>query len=364
MARTIPALPFVPPDALLHTAGKVIHGGSATLKGHWLHLITAQNLDYATHHAGVVHNQGWADAQFVVNDPAGVLRQIFRVPFLDDAWTSVQCAVYGSSPTGTGRVVFTQGANTVTVTLGAVAGWYPAPPAVAALALSGWVADPDGDYVDVKATVYDDCEIDQVHVSYADYPAGGGWPAADGAFPAGPIGDFVPNDTAEIAADQPLAADMGVRYRANQVHVRQRRHVLMSLCGILNATAADMHEWIEQYPHRTCVPVRAGTRDRGLTTTVWLRIRNDHATNDYQVHIRYGSSVRHFDDMRLVEVVTAPALSGIAWYKASVTLREARDWAAPADYPGFTQLAVMPDPRISRSPGAAQGLLGAVAWGV
>ena len=336
MARTIPAPANVAlPDPRLAVPRRAILAGSASLDGHQRSFAEGLNLAFATSQADTAWSQGCADGQFVVNDAVVTERYRVRVPKVSDVHTDLLVSLHAfSHGAGTGVVTFTCVGNGNTA----------APVLGGALALTaratldctgGFVADADGDYVEITVSTKNPCTIRAVYAQWADLAPGALYPGADDALAAGPVGDFVPADTDEVAADQPASADWLAHRRASLAQVRGRIKNFACWAGVQNSATASLYQWPAPMRYPVLAPIIAGT-DQGLNTlTLWARGVFTAASGEL------GVQVIDFFSGRVLGEVSFAASSGTTWSKATVRLREQRSIGdVPADYPGLMLLGL------------------------
>ena len=328
MARELVApanLDLVNPE--LAAPRRFIQAGSSTNVGHWQDAARTANVYHAAAGAGQVAGMVWADGQFSVSDGAspGVERLRFPVPFASTDHSTMTCAVYGSSATGNGRVVFTcaDNGNTATVVLQVAAGMR-----TATLDLSG--ATP-ALYYDIKVECIEDCAITSFDCTVNEPSGvGAGWPGADDVLAAGEVTSrggaiFTPMDPAAVAADRPASSHRLKLLRANLNACRERRKVLGFWCGVRNAATADLYEW--PAPHYLAWPIPLLDDPQEITAVIRVASAGSlYGFRFYVGSVSLGSIVKD---------------SG-GYQSKAITIPSRHDLDAPGDYPGFVVLRAQP----------------------
>ena len=337
MARTIPAPPYVAPESTFASPGRAILAGSSSITGHWLDIVGASNLATADGHAAVCVHQNWIDVGAGFSSPAAWAEKLrYRFPECSKYHTTVRCRVYGNSASTTGQVRFNTGAATATKTLNSATDqWWT-------MTTSLTIA-PAGGYEEVYFEVFDDVDIRALVIDYLVADAGAAWPGADGALAAGVVAgsSIIPLDTLDVGADAPHSSDLAHMLAANLTafKARQRSYFQWS---------TDAAGAMAQYAHRSFVPVHHRAVVEGEAITVHVRATNGAVTDGY-LYIQHGGQSKgalHPDDPDAttpgeptvgnhVSRITVPALTGLAWYTATVPMRESPSgW----DLPGLAAL--------------------------
>ena len=164
---------------------------------------------------------------------------------------------------------------------------------------------------------------------YADYSPGALYPGADDAYPAGPVGDFVPFDDGELAADAPVSADWLHQRRASIADVRTRARMYYAWAAPLNSATAALYSWPAPLRYGGVFPVLSGTESEPRTLTLWAR--GSRAVAGPPV----GVTVRDLATDRALGSVEFAAGVGSSWKGATVQLAEERNANAPGEYPGL-----------------------------
>jgi hypothetical protein len=330
MARIIPAVANIRlPSTALATPRNAIKAGSTALEGHLQAFGEACNLAHATANAGVDFAMGWADGQLVVNDAAYTMRLRTRIPYVSDVNTDLLCSAYAFAPAAAfGSIRFTcvGNGNVAVVALGAALAITP----TSTLSLSGgFVAHADGDYAEITVETKDNCSIRNLWAVLADYSPGALYPGADDAYPAGPVGAFIPFDDGEMVADAPVSADLLHQRRAGIADTRTRRRQFYTWAGVLNSATASMYSWPAPIRHMGVFPVISGTASEPRTLTLWAYGQRALAGPPV------GVTIRDLATGRALGSVEYAAGTGASWKNATVQLAEERQAGAPAEYPGF-----------------------------
>jgi hypothetical protein len=339
VARSIPALPVIPADPRRDAPRLPILAGLGLTPedvGHWRDLARLVNLDIATGNASVVFEQTWADGQMFVASVGFAHRFRIAIPPLSGYHTLVRCSVYGSDPAALGTVRFqgTNAASLVDIALPILDAWTDsAGPGHLAVAFA-WAPS----YEEITVQTDGVCNITAIKVEYLDHSPGGLWPGADDAIAAGPVPGSTnlanPMDDAEVAADSPLASDLGVNILRNLRDLEARERVYLSIAGFEPTLVVGVDSVIPVFPTRVVAPVLA---ERTPTVELTVAVYADGSGGAFDLEVQRRSSGQFIADVTLSIAAVGPS-----WRFYTVELVGGRDYEAPDEYPGMTTLAVQP----------------------
>lgn len=255
MARTIPATcPLPDPARML--------AGLPIVASDWQDLGRAINFLDADPGVPPIR-QAWVDGQYI-HSGASTLRNTYRIREWSPAHTArgLKCRVRSTAFGGAGATVTWKSVNTgntVTVALGAAAGWYDA----AALLVCSF------------GPGYDDVEV------YCETAAGTLgitamsciWDRLPSPLAAGSNGGVIPIDDLEVAADRPLSHRLGRTMRASleALAARQQVYAVWSgLEGIVTGGGIDCSYANPGWKWHYCI-VHPGTRAANWQMTYHAR---------------------------------------------------------------------------------------------
>lgn len=307
MANTFSAT-VNPPDPLKFGAGqKLLADGT----GRFSDLCEAFNWLHAYGGSQNVITQGWGDeiaTVAAVMPGAGSTHARWRFPQIDDAFTTVRCAVYarfaGTAPaTGSVRFQSTNGADSLTLTINdGAAAWYEGTLTVAFA----------GGYETVDMTIAGDgTDATTVYEVAVDYQPLSSPLAAAGS------SNITPFDEAERDADSCVASDLG-RYMLDNLtalFVRQRVYYQWSdLTGV--------EDGMSTVEHVVWIPVHYGGFEQTLTMTVHVEATGVASASKVYIYHSAISPGLPSDDATTT-VIDVAAGAARQWYSTTFRLFEA-----------------------------------------
>lgn len=343
MALTVPAVPPNPPDALLLSSGKPIRAGSSTDRGRVYDIIQANNLILAAGHAQHVFCEAWADGQASFAGAGWNERCRWIIPYLSARHLTLHFVVLAKDTAGVPKIRMSSvnaGLNTDTNIAGGAWTLYEG-----SITLTKAGFGPHGGeyYEEIAMSTDGSVDVRIAAAWYEEATAGATYPAADtltsGPFEDGNLATSVPLDDALAVADGALPSWLAHRLRTNLVNASARQRVYVSTSALEGVALAAGGEYIPWYPHRYAIPIPLLAADQDFEITVWARIEND-ALTDWSMFFERGDGAREAlwgGGGPSVTTITAPATTGVAWYKTTITVRPSR-LRAPLQYGGIAHI--------------------------
>lgn len=335
MALTLPGAPWPGHDTRFYRPGDVIIAADAGQPtAHWQALVADYNLALGTLHAGAIASDSWADDQGVGIDSGGSYVEQLRYPIPpqpSSRHSQIRVVVRVANADGGIRASTVAGGD---VLASVVAG-----------------TDVFDELLDVDTSAgYDELVIDSIgevdiisaEVSWADLSVAG-WPAAAGVLPDVAFDDIDPFDTSDYAAGECLSSGRMLAIHAASAHLVGRRRGLLSTSALANAGSGPKR--FVARPIRRVVPVPY----RGVDVVGRARIANpdDRPLN---LWVRLGRArprdvVDREPDLREIRV-EIPATTAMGWVDFEGRLRDDREFSAPRDLPGWTQIGVYAEDKL------------------
>ncbi len=334
MALTLPSAPYPGHDTRFYRVAAPIIAADVSAPGaHWQHLAGGVNLALATLHAGAIASDSWADGHGAVMSPGLEGRLWYPIPPAPSSrHTTIRVVIEYASGAGTLRASTIAGADLYQeVVVGD--GTFEATLDV----------DTAGGFDDLVLATADSVEFVSVEVSWSPLVAAG-WPAADGVLPDAAFDSIDPLDDADFDVDELLSSGRMLVLHEAAEHLAARRRSYFSTSAIGGA-GADPGRFVCR-PIRRVVPVPY----RGVLVAGRLRVANP--TEDaLRVWVQRSAGGPRVVAGQVPDVALHPveigAESALDWVTFEAFLRDSREFGAPQDLPGWTQLAIYPEPGLA-----------------
>lgn len=358
MARTIPSIATgianTPALERFTASQPIVAGDSVTNVGRWASVGLAANLAYAVDACGPAVTVSWQDGQVSGTYTAGG-RIDLRIPAIGPvAGASIlgnlRLRVWGNSATTTGTVTLeTASAGSVVVALAPTFTRYPSPLAPQILNVAADIVDGGdaGFYVDAWITL--DAivtSIESITLDWCEYGfdgTGTGYPGA-GALPAGAVGNFVPADTAELATDSALSADLLFDRLQQWPEQFGRRRVKLAWAGAEPAGAVTAANYRHMPPVRIRAAAPVVPRPVGqpeLWTIAAYCVPNSAGTS--RVRVGFGDGTPHGFTQLAALPIPDTAYPTPGWYMLTFDATPIRQLGAPQSFAGLLELVVISD---------------------
>jgi len=330
MALTISQAPWPGHDTRFYRPGDpIVAAADNQADAHWAEMAAGYNLALGTLLAGQFVDDSWADGQGALNTVGFVEQLRYIVPPQPSSRHDQVRVRFFATGVGTARITTIDGADSVDVALAGANEYAVDLDVDTAAGFDELIVKTDGTW-----------DLDWITAGYID-EGGAGWPAADGVLGDEAFTDIDPLDLDDFAADELLSSGrMLMLYDAEQ-HLVARRRSVLSTSALAGATVGPGR--FVARPIRRAVPV--GYRGRQLDGRA--RIANPTA-GALNLWVRLGEgrphdivagepSVRQF-------AVEIAAGAPMAWMPFDHLLRDDQQFGGPRDLPGWTEIAVYPEP--------------------
>lgn len=332
MALTLPGAPWDGHDTRFYRVRDPIIGAdTAQPDAHWQALVTGYNLALATLHAGAIASDSWADGQGAGLDSAihEVRLQYVIPPQPSDRHSAVRVVVEVENADGSVRISTAAGADVETV---AVVGTQTVDEV---LTVSTAVDGRDRLQIETKGEV----DLLSVEISWEPISAAG-WPAADSTLADTDFDGIDPFDDDDFDYGELLSSGRMLTLHEAQAHLADRRRGLLSTAAIAGAVTGPGRFICR--PIRRVVPVPY----RGVDVLGRVLVANPTGA-DLNLWVQLGAgAASDVVDRRArarVQQVVIDAGAALGWKDFTGRLRDDREFRAPPELSGWTQIGLYPE---------------------